>query len=87
MAGEADILIAPDLEAGNILVKQLAFLANVDGAGIVLGAKVPIILTSRADSVRIKLASCAVGELLGHRLRRQFEPVDTVLALSLQEPI
>jgi len=69
VAGDPDILIAPDLEAGNILVKQLAFLANAAGAGLVLGARVPIVLTSRADSFRIKLASCAVGKLAAcHRL-------------------
>jgi len=70
VAGDADILIAPDLEAGNILVKQLAFLANADGAGLVLGAKVPIVLTSRADSLRVKLASCAVGKLRVYYRRR-----------------
>jgi phosphate acetyltransferase len=64
VAGEADILIAPDLEAGNLLAKELSFLANADAAGIVLGARVPIILTSRADSVRTHLASCAVALLL-----------------------
>jgi phosphate acetyltransferase len=69
VAGDADILIAPDLEAGNMLVKQLTFLANADGAGLVLGAKVPIILTSRADSLRVKLASCAVGKLAVHYRR------------------
>jgi phosphate acetyltransferase len=69
VAGDPDILIAPNLEAGNILVKQLSFLANADGAGLVLGARVPIILTSRADSFRVKLASCAVGKLAAyHRL-------------------
>jgi len=64
VAGDPDILLAPDLEAGNILAKQLAFLLHADAAGIVLGARVPIILTSRADSVRIKLASCAVAKLV-----------------------
>jgi phosphate acetyltransferase len=53
----------PTLEAGNMLVKELTFLANADAAGIVLGAKVPIILTSRADSVRARLASCAIVSL------------------------
>jgi len=61
VAGKADILIAPDLEAGNILAKQLTYQANADGAGIVLGARVPIILTSRADNARTRLASCAVA--------------------------
>jgi phosphate acetyltransferase len=63
VAGDADILLVPSLEAGNMLVKELTFLANADAAGIVLGAKVPIILTSRADSVRARLASCAVVAL------------------------
>ncbi len=64
VAGEPDILVVPDLEAGNMLAKQLTFLANADAAGLVLGARVPIVLTSRADSLRIQLASCAVGKLL-----------------------
>ena len=66
VAGDADILVAPDLEAGNILAKQLTFLANADAAGLVLGARVPIILTSRADSVRVRMASCAVAVLVAH---------------------
>jgi phosphate acetyltransferase len=57
VAGDADILLVPTLEAGNMLVKELTFLANADAAGIVLGARVPVILTSRADSVRARLAS------------------------------
>jgi len=61
VAGQADILIVPDLEAGNMLAKSLSFLANADAAGIVVGARVPIILTSRADSVISRLASCAVA--------------------------
>jgi phosphotransacetylase/acyl dehydratase len=61
VAGDPDILLAPDLEAGNILAKQLSFMANADAAGVVLGARVPIVLTSRADSVRARLASCAVA--------------------------
>lgn len=64
VAGDADILLAPDLEAGNMLAKQLTFLGGADAAGIVLGARVPIILTSRADSLRTRLASCAVAVLL-----------------------
>jgi phosphotransacetylase len=63
VAGDPDILLAPDLEAANILAKLLTFLANSDSAGLVLGAKVPIILTSRADSVRSRIASCAVAVL------------------------
>jgi phosphate acetyltransferase len=64
VAGNADILIVPNIEAGNMLVKELTFLGNADCAGIVLGAKVPIILTSRADNVISRLASCAVAVLL-----------------------
>lgn len=69
VAGDPDILLAPDLEAGNILAKQLSFLANADSAGLVLGARVPIILTSRADSVRARIASCAVAMLAAHARR------------------
>jgi len=64
VAGRANVLIVPDLEAGNMLAKSLSFLARADSAGIVLGAKVPIILTSRADSVMARLASCAVASLV-----------------------
>jgi phosphotransacetylase len=63
VAGDPDILLVPDLEAGNMLAKQLTFLANADSAGLVLGARVPIILTSRSDSVRSRMASCAVAVL------------------------
>jgi phosphotransacetylase len=73
VAGDPDILLAPDLEAGNILAKQLIFLANADSAGLVLGTRVPIILTSRADSVRSRIASCAVAVLVAHA-RRQAAP-------------
>src|SRR6201995_2099971 len=59
VAGRANVLVVPDLEAGNMLAKSLSFLARADAAGIVLGARVPIILTSRADSVRSRMASCA----------------------------
>jgi len=69
VAGDPDILLVPDLEAGNILAKQLSFLANADSAGLVLGAKVPVILTSRADSVRSRIASCAVATLMAHARR------------------
>ena len=65
VAGRANVLVVPDLEAGNMLAKSLSFLAGADAAGIVLGARVPIILTSRADSVVTRLASCAVASLLG----------------------
>ena len=70
VAGDPDILLVPDLEAGNMLAKQLSFLANADSAGLVLGARVPIILTSRADSVRSKIASCAVAVLTAHARRQ-----------------
>jgi phosphotransacetylase/acyl dehydratase len=66
VAGHADILVVPDLEAGNMLAKQLTFLAGADAAGVVLGARVPIILTSRADAERTRLASCAVAVLIAH---------------------
>ena len=64
VAGRANVLVVPDLEAGNMLVKSLSFLAGADAAGIVLGARVPIILTSRADSLLTRLASCAVAVLV-----------------------
>jgi phosphotransacetylase len=69
VSGDPDILLAPDLEAGNILAKQLTFLANADSAGMVLGARVPVILTSRADSVRSRIASSAVAMLVAHARR------------------
>ena len=73
VAGDADILLVPDLEAGNILAKQLSFLANADSAGMVLGAKVPVILTSRADSVRSRIASCGVAKLAAHARRAKLQ--------------
>ncbi len=69
VAGRADILVVPDLEAGNMLAKQLTFLAGADAAGVVLGARVPIVLTSRADGRRTRIASCAVAVLMA-RARR-----------------
>ena len=69
VAGKADILVVPDLEAGNMLAKQLIFMAHAEAAGIVAGAQVPIVLTSRADSVRTRLASCAVAALLAKAAR------------------
>jgi phosphate acetyltransferase len=74
VAGHAQILIVPDLEAGNMLAKNLTFLSGADAAGIVLGARVPVILTSRADNVRTRMASCAVAMLLAHS-RRAREPI------------
>ncbi len=70
VAGRANVLVVPDLEAGNMLAKSLSFLAGADAAGVVLGARVPIILTSRADSVVTRLASCAVASLVADARRR-----------------
>jgi len=69
VAGHANVLMVPDLEAGNMLAKSLSFLAGADAAGIVLGARVPIILTSRADSVQTRMASCAVAALVAKARR------------------
>jgi phosphate acetyltransferase len=74
VAGRAQILLVPDLEAGNMLAKNLSFLAGADAAGIVLGARVPIILTSRADNVRTRMASCAVAALYAQHLAEK-QPV------------
>jgi phosphate acetyltransferase len=73
VAGQADILVVPDLEAGNMLAKSLSFMADADAAGIVLGARVPIILTSRADSVQTRLASCAVAALVAQARREDLK--------------
>jgi phosphate acetyltransferase len=70
VAGRAQILVVPDLEAGNMLAKNLTFLSHADAAGIVLGARVPIVLTSRADTVRTRLASCAIASLYAAARRR-----------------
>ncbi|SLN31177.1 Phosphate acetyltransferase [Roseovarius litorisediminis] len=79
VAGNADILIVPDLEAGNMLAKQLEYFAEADAAGIVMGARVPIILTSRADSAKTRLASCAVAVVVAHARRQAAtgQPVPT----------
>jgi phosphate acetyltransferase len=69
VAGDADILVTPDLESGNMLAKQLVYLAGAEAAGIVLGARVPIMLTSRADGTLARTASCAVAQLFAHRHR------------------
>ena len=74
VAGDADVLVVPDLEAGNMLAKNLTFLARADAAGIVLGARAPVILTSRADSERTRMASCAIAALYVHA-RRATAPV------------
>jgi phosphate acetyltransferase len=71
VAGQANVLVVPDLEAGNMLAKSLTFLADADAAGIVLGARVPIILTSRADSTITRLASCAVASLVADAQRKR----------------
>jgi phosphate acetyltransferase len=73
VAGRAQILLVPDLESGNMLAKNLAYFAKADGAGIVLGARVPVVLTSRADTARARMASCAVAALHAHA-RRQHAP-------------
>lgn len=70
VAGRGQILVVPDLEAGNMLAKNLTFLSHADAAGVVLGARVPIILTSRADTVRARLASCAVASLYAAARRK-----------------
>ena len=70
VAGRANVLVVPDLEAGNMLAKSLSFLAGAAAAGVVLGARVPIILTSRADSVITRLASCAVASLVADARRQ-----------------
>ena len=73
VAGKANILLVPDLEAGNMLAKQLTYMGSADAVGIVLGARVPIVLTSRTDNLRTRLASAAVAVLLAHA-RRQAAP-------------
>jgi phosphate acetyltransferase len=70
VAGDADILVTPDLESGNMLAKQLVYFAGAEAAGIVLGARVPIMLTSRADGSLARIASCAVAQLFVHRARK-----------------
>lgn len=69
VAGQADVLVVPDLESGNMLAKQLEYMGGAASAGVVLGAKVPIVLTSRADSRETRIASCAIALLLAHRYR------------------
>ena len=84
VAGRANVLVVPDLEAGNMLAKSLSFLAGADAAGIVLGAKVPIILTSRADSVMSRLASCAVAVMVANARR---ESAAKAMGLTMAEVI
>jgi phosphate acetyltransferase len=69
VAGCADVLLVPDIESGNMLAKQLQYLAGADSAGVVLGARVPVALTSRADSVRMRIGSAAVMKLVAHARR------------------
>jgi phosphate acetyltransferase len=69
VAGRADILMVPDIEAGNMLAKQLYYFGNAQSAGVVLGARVPVMLTSRADPIASRVASCAVASLLAHSTR------------------
>ena len=71
VAGDPDILLVPDLESGNMIAKMLSFLGKADSAGIVLAARVPIVLTSRADSVRSRIASCAVAMRAAHARREE----------------
>ncbi len=85
VAGEADILLVPDLEAGNMLAKQLTYLGRADSAGIVVGARVPIILTSRADSAEARLASCAVAVAFAYR-QRQGQEIKRSVQGSLDSP-
>jgi phosphate acetyltransferase len=74
VAGQADILLMPDIESGNMVAKQLEYLADALAAGIVLGAKVPIVLTSRADTARTRTASCAVAMVMAHARRAALKP-------------
>jgi phosphate acetyltransferase len=71
VAGNADILVVPDLESGNMLAKQLEYMANALAAAIVLGAKVPIVLTSRADTAETRMASCVIASLVAHSNRNK----------------
>jgi phosphate acetyltransferase len=70
VAGQADILVVPDLESGNMLAKQLEYLADALMAGVVLGTRVPIVLTSRADTAETRTASCAIAQLMAHKRRQ-----------------
>ncbi|MGH8608041.1 MAG: bifunctional enoyl-CoA hydratase/phosphate acetyltransferase, partial [Gammaproteobacteria bacterium] len=71
VAGRADILLVPDVESGNMLAKQIEYLAGATGAGVVLGARVPIVLTSRADDTIMRIASCALALLLSHNRKHR----------------
>jgi phosphate acetyltransferase len=69
VAGQADMLVVPDIESGNMVAKQLEYLADAVLAGVVLGARVPIVLTSRSDSADARTASCAIAQLMAHKKR------------------
>jgi phosphate acetyltransferase len=84
VAGQADILVVPDLESGNMLVKQLQSLAGAEAAGVVLGARVPLILTSRTANSKTRLASTAVASLLAHQDRQEFSGVTAGFGVLLQ---
>ena len=86
VAGQADILVVPDLEAGNMLAKQLSFLAGADAAGVVVGARVPIVLTSRADSERTRIASCAVAVLMAQAARDSVHRAEPNQVIALPAP-
>ena len=83
VAGRADVLIAPNLEAGNMLAKELTFIAHAEAAGLVIGASVPVILTSRADDARSRLASCTLALLYDH-WRRNGEALAPFEAAELE---
>jgi len=87
VAGRADILVVPDLESGNMLAKQLEYLGNALSAGIVLGARVPIVLTSRADTAETRIASCVIAALIADRradrARRPRETGELAVAATL----
>ena len=87
VAGRANVLVVPDLEAGNMLAKSLSFLAGADAAGIVLGARVPIILTSRADSVMTRLASCGIAALVAHARREAASKAVVLKARDMADAI
>jgi phosphate acetyltransferase len=84
LAGQADILVVPDAESGNMLVKQFQSLAGVEAAGVVLGARVPIILTSRAANPKIRLASTAIAALLAQKDRQELSAVASGIGVLLQ---
>lgn len=84
VAGRADILVVPDIEAGNMLAKQLEYLGGAANAGVVVGARVPIVLTSRADGVAVRVASCALAALLAH-VRHDAAPMPEQASLSMEE--